>query len=184
MSLREANRFVAAVHRHHGPVRGHKFALAVEDVDGVLRGVAIAGRPVSRKLDTGWRLEVLRVATDGAPNACSMLYAAVARAGVAIGYRRQDILTYTLAAEPGTSLRAAGWVPVAITTCATWDRPSRPRSDKHPVVDKIRWHAAPATAGSAQQVGRGESASSMRRVVVRPDDEAHRGFHLSAQGAS
>jgi hypothetical protein len=107
MSLREANRFVAAVHRHHGPVRGHKFALAVEDVDGVLRGVAIAGRPVSRKLDTGWRLEVLRVATDGAPNACSMLYAAVARAGVAIGYRRQDILTYTLAAEPGTSLRAA-----------------------------------------------------------------------------
>jgi hypothetical protein len=147
ITLREANRFVATVHRHHGPVRGHKFALAVEDPDCLIRGVAIAGRPVARLLDTSWRLEILRVATDGTTNASSMLYAAVARAGVAIGYRREDILTYTLATEPGSLLRAAGWVPVSITTGASLDRPTRRRTDKHPTSSKIRWHAArPITA--------------------------------------
>jgi hypothetical protein len=149
IGLREANEFVARVQRHHGPVRGHKFALALEDSEGLVRGVAIAGRPVARLLDTGWRLEVLRVATDGTPNACSFLYAAVARAGVAIGYRRQDILTYTLTTEPGTSLRAAGWVPVATTDGASWNRPTRHRNDRHPTTDKVRWHAAPPTATPA-----------------------------------
>ena len=142
VSLRDANRFVADHHRHHGPVRGHKFAIGVADDRGALRGVAIAGRPVARLLDDGTHLEVLRVATDGTPNACSLLYGAVARAGAAIGYRRADILTYTLATESGTSLRAAGWVPVAHTPGQPWDRPGRPRADRHPTVDKIRWHAA------------------------------------------
>ncbi|MGH9209049.1 MAG: XF1762 family protein [Acidimicrobiales bacterium] len=148
IGLRDANRFVADHHRHHGPVRGHKFAVAVADQDGVVRGVAIAGRPVARRLDTGWRLEVLRVATDGTPNACSILYGAVARAGAAIGYRRQDILTYTLATENGASLRAAGWVPVAAVDGASWDRPSRRRTDKHPTGDQIRWHAGPPSCAA------------------------------------
>jgi hypothetical protein len=142
ISLRVANEFVAANHRRHGPVCGHKFAVAVADGRGAVRGVAIAGRPVARLLDSGWRLEVVRVATDGTPNVCSMLYGATARAGVAIGYRREDILTYTLASEAGASLRAAGWVQVAITNGSSWDRPSRPRTDHHPTTDKIRWHAA------------------------------------------
>lgn len=147
VSLRAANEFVAVHHRHHGPVRGHKFAVAVADSRGAVCGVAIAGRPVARLLDSGWRLEVLRVATDGTPNACSMLYGAVARAGVAIGYRREDILTYTLATETGASLRAAGWVPVATTNGSSWDRPTRRRTDKHPTTNKVRWHAArPCTA--------------------------------------
>lgn len=153
ISLREANRFVVDRHHDQGPVRGHKFALAVEDVQAVLRGVAIAGRPVARLLDTGWRLEVLRVATDGSANACSMLYTFVARAGVAVGYRREDIIAYTLASESGTSLRAAGWVPVATVTGASWDRPGRPRADGHPTGDKVRWHAAaPATVLESQPV--------------------------------
>ena len=147
ISSREANAFVAAIHRHHGPVRGHKFAIAVADATGVVHGVAIAGRPVARLLDNGCHLEVLRVATDGTPNACSKLYAATARAGVAIGYRRSDIVTYTLATETGRSLRAAGWVPVAVTSGASWDRPGRRRGDKHPTAPKVRWHAAlPTTA--------------------------------------
>ena len=140
-SLRESNRFVAVHHRHHGPIRGHKFAIGVADDRGVLRGVAIAGRPVARLLDDGTHLEVLRVATDGAPNACSLLYGAVARAGAAVGYRRADIVTYTLATEPGSSLRAAGWVPIARTRGHSWSRASRTRVDRHPTVDKIRWHA-------------------------------------------
>jgi len=142
VSLGEANRFVADHRRHHEPVRGHKFAIAVADSQGTTRGVAIAGHPVARLLDDGLHLKALRVATDGTPNACPLLYAAVARAGAAIGSRRADIITYTLATEPGTSLRAAGWVPIAHTRGQAWSRQSRPRVDHHPIVDKIRWHAA------------------------------------------
>lgn len=142
ISLRDANGFIACVHRHHGPSRGHKFSVALEDLEGDVRAVAVAGRPVVRRLDNGRRLEVVRLASDGTPNACSMLYAAVARAGVAMGYRREDIFTYTLATESGVSLRAAGWVPVTVVIGASWDRASRRRSDKHPLADKVRWHAA------------------------------------------
>jgi hypothetical protein len=38
-----------------------------------------------------------------------MLYGAIARAARALGYRR--LITYTLASESGTSLRAVGWHP-------------------------------------------------------------------------
>ena len=143
IGLRAANAFVGQEHRHHPPSRGHKFSVAVEDEDGTLRGVAIVGRPVARQLDDGRTLEVLRVATDGCPNACSALYGASARAGVGMGYRRENILTYTLASEPGTSLRAAGWVLRHTTKSEDWDRPSRGRdADHHPVEAKNRWHAA------------------------------------------
>lgn len=40
------------------------------------------------------------------------------------------------------SLVSASWVPVARTKGSTWDRPGRPRHDRHPTVDKVRWHAA------------------------------------------
>jgi hypothetical protein len=141
VSLREANGFVAERHRHHGPVRGQKFAVGLEDAGGRLRGVAITGRPVARLLDDGCHLEVLRVATDGSPNACSQLYGAVARAGAAIGYRRADIVTYTLTTEPGTSLRAAGWVPIAHTRAQSSDRPARRRPGSPAPANRIRWHA-------------------------------------------
>ena len=79
--------FVAAHHRHHKPVIGHKFSIAVSE-NGIVRGVAMVGRPVSRRLDDGWTLEVSRCCTDGASNACSMLYGAAWRAAKALGYRR------------------------------------------------------------------------------------------------
>lgn len=72
-------------------------------------------------------------------NACSLLYAAAWRAARALGYRR--LVTYILASEPGTSLRAAGWRCVAQTSGGTWDRPSRPRVDLHPLQAKLRWEA-------------------------------------------
>src|SRR4051794_9492151 len=96
IGLREANTLVTRWHRHHGPTRGHKFSVAVVDCDGLPHGVAIAGRPVSRALDDGAHLEVLRVATDGTPNVCSMLYGAVRRAAIAMGYAPDRIITYTL----------------------------------------------------------------------------------------
>lgn len=135
--LDEANYFVKQHHRHHGPVVGHKFSLAVVDATGNIRGVTIIGRPVSRVLDDGWTLEVNRVATDGCPNACSALYAAAWRASRAIGYRR--LITYTLNSEPGTSLLAAGWKVVAETKGGSWFCPSRPRVDTHPLQGKLRW---------------------------------------------
>ena len=70
-------------------------------------GVAIAGQPVARKLDDGLTIEIRRVCTDGTRNACSILYAACAKAARAMGYKR--IVTYTLISEPGTSLLAAGF---------------------------------------------------------------------------
>jgi hypothetical protein len=47
-------------HRHNLPVTGRKFAIGCQ-VDEKLVGVAIAGRPVARRLDDGKTLEVLRV---------------------------------------------------------------------------------------------------------------------------
>lgn len=140
-TLREANAFVAEHHRHHGPTRGHKFAVAVGSTDGLMRGVAIAGRPVSRHLDDGVSLEVLRVCTDGTPNVCSMLYGAVRRAAVAMGYPPNRILTYTLAEESGASLRAAGWKRDKETRGGEWGRESRPRATEN-AGPKVRWTAA------------------------------------------
>lgn len=138
--FRDANEFVRRFHRHHGGVTGHKFSLAVADATGTLRGVAIVGRPVSRALDDGATLEVNRCCTDGAPNACSMLYGAAWRAAKALGYSR--MVTYTLPGEGGGSLRGAGWRVVAQTRGGSWNCPSRPRADDHPTQGKLRWEAA------------------------------------------
>lgn len=141
ISLRAANAFVVSHHRHHGSTRGHKFSISVVDMCGAVRGVAIAGRPVARHLDDGSHLEVLRVCTDGTPNACSMLYASVRRAAKAMGYRPDQIITYTLESESGGSLRAAGWQLDGSSRGGSWDRPSRSRIDAHPTSGKLRWRA-------------------------------------------
>lgn len=71
----------------------------------------MAGRPVARGLDDGHTIEVVRLATDGTPNACSMLYGACWRAARALGYVRG--VTYTQTDESGASLRASGWTLAA-----------------------------------------------------------------------
>lgn len=138
IGLRAANDYVTQLHRHHGPTRGHKFSSACLDGDR-LCGVAIAGRPVARSLDDGSTLEVLRVCTDGTPNACSKLYGAMRRTAREMGYRK--VITYTLAEESGVSLRAAGWIMDGTTRGDSWDRPNRPRDDRHPIGPKTRWTA-------------------------------------------
>lgn len=140
LTLKVANEFVARHHRHHKPVVGHRFSLGVQDENEQLRGVAIVGRPVARALDQERVCEVTRVATDGCENACSALYGAVRRVAKHMGFEKA--ITYTLVSEPGTSLRAAGWKPVATVEGRSWTTPSRPRTDKHPIVDKTRWEAA------------------------------------------
>jgi len=102
----EAKAFIARHHRHNRPPSACIFQIGVRSND-VLVGVAMVGRPLARKLCDGVTLEVLRCCTDGTRNACSILYAASARAGRALGYEK--IITYTLESEIGTSLRASGW---------------------------------------------------------------------------
>jgi len=148
IALDEANAFVARHHRHHEPVVGHKFSLAVAD-DAAIRGVAIVSRPTARMSNDGWTLEVTRVATDGCPNACSALYGGAWRAAKALGYRR--LITYILGSESGTSLRAAGWGLVGEAGGGSWSRRERPRVDKHPLQTKLRWEAP---AGSTEGRGR------------------------------
>lgn len=124
--FRDAAAFVAMWHRHHQPPVGMVFAVGAADEDGVLRGVAIVGRPVARLYDNGQTLEVTRTATDATRNANSLLYGAAWRAAKALGYTR--LITYTQAGETGGSLRAAGWRVIAERRAHPgWDRPSRPR---------------------------------------------------------
>lgn len=145
VNLEQANAFVAALHRHHRPVPGAKFSVAVSDDQGVVRGVAIAGTPSARMLDNGWTLEVKRVCTDGARNACSMLYGAAWKAVRAMGYRR--LITYTLPDEGGASLRATGWVPTYGLGGGTWKSGKRGaiENNENPHTDfkeKVRWEAS------------------------------------------
>jgi hypothetical protein len=141
MDLDSANDFVRIHHRHHRPVVGHKFSLGAMHGE-TLVGVSIIGRPVARRLDNGWTLEVNRLCTDGTRNACSFLYGASWRATRALGYRR--LITYTLPEEGGASLRAAGWRLVGETPGRSWSVPSRPRLDKHPLQERLIWEAAHA----------------------------------------
>jgi hypothetical protein len=128
VTFQQAREFVGDWHRHHRPPPGHKFSIGAADETGQLIGVAIVGRPVARHLDDGLTLEVTRTATDGTPNANSLLYGAALRAAKAMGYRR--LVTYTQAGESGTSLRAAGWRIVAQLPARTgWNTPSRPRNE-------------------------------------------------------
>ncbi|MFI1259073.1 XF1762 family protein [Streptomyces netropsis] len=115
---REARDFVRTWHRHHpNPPAGQVFAVGAADEYGVLRAVAIVGRPVARHFDDGITLEVTRTASDGARDANSLLYSAAWRAAAALGYQR--LITYTQGGESGASLRGAGWRVLA-------HRPPRP----------------------------------------------------------
>jgi hypothetical protein len=139
LTQREAFAFVAQHHRHHQAPRGCVFQLAAS-IDGAIRAVVVVGRPVARRLQDGWTLEVLRLCSDGARNACSFLYAAAWRAARSLGWKR--LITYTLPEEGGASLRAAGWRLVGEAGGGSWSRTSRPRVDTHPLQLKLRWEAA------------------------------------------
>lgn len=134
--LADAFAFCDTYHRHHRAPIGGKFAVACAEGESVV-GVAVVGRPVARGLDDGWTAEVTRLVTTGERNACSMLYRACWRAARAMGYRK--LVTYILATEPGTSLRAAGFKMVGEVRGRSWDTPTRPRIDRHPTQGKLRW---------------------------------------------
>lgn len=142
----EAKSYIRSTHRHNEPPITFRATVGVADEDGKLRGVGILGIPKARGLMDGRTAEVLRVATDGVRNGCSMLYGALVRIAWAMGYDR--VITYTLADEPGTSLKASGWrndgttdggawVHTLNTTAAT--APTMFYQPKVPTGPKVRW---------------------------------------------
>lgn len=137
ITLKEANKYVAEHHRHHKPTTGHKFSVCCRDESGILHGVAICGRPVSRYLDDGETLEVNRVCTDGTTNACSILYGACTRIARNMGYNK--IITYTLESENGSSLRASGFTFDGIAGGEVWNGKRSGRDNGVPKQKKKRW---------------------------------------------
>lgn len=146
ITLKDANKYVAQYHRHNIPTNGHKFSIACYDGER-LCGVAIAGQPIARKLDDGKTIEIRRVCTDGTKNACSILYGACSRCAKEMGYKR--VITYTLNSEPGTSLKASGFVNMGKAGGRSWDMPGRQRyitqitlfgeEVKYSTEQKTRW---------------------------------------------
>ena len=137
LTLKQANAAVAEMHRHHKPARGHRFSIGAE-VDGRVVAACIVGRPVARAVDQYRVCEVTRLVSDGTYNACSILYAAAARAAQAMGFDR--IQTYVLASEPGTSLKASGWTRECETAGGDWNCASRGgRRTDQPQEPKVRW---------------------------------------------
>lgn len=125
MELREAQNYINTYHRHHQAAHRDKFRIAAMKDEKIV-GVVQVGRPVSRMLDDGKTLEVLRLCTNGEKDVCSFLYSRVARIAKEMGYLK--IITYILESEYGTSLRASGWTLEADGVGgASWDVPSRPR---------------------------------------------------------
>lgn len=149
ISLKEAQNYVDELHRHHIHAVRDKFRVGAE-VDGELVGVVQVGQPVSRMLNDGKTLEVVRCCTNGTKDVCSFLYSRAARIAKELGYSK--IITYILDTESGTSLLASGW-HCENQSCGggSWSSPSRPREltetqlslfptkQKYPVGKKQRW---------------------------------------------
>lgn len=126
LELKEANAFVDKLHRHHKPVIRDKIRVGAVNDKGDLVGVIQLGRPLSRYLDDGKTIEVVRLCTDGTKNACSFLYSRAARIAREIGYEK--IITYILQSESGSSLTASGWkLEEDNIGGGSWSRPSRQR---------------------------------------------------------
>lgn len=150
IELKDCQAYINEHHRHHMAAHRDKFRIAAVDSEEIV-GVIQVGRPVSRILDNGKTLEVLRLCTTGGRNVCSFLYSRAARIAKEMGYEK--IITYILESESGTSLKASGWVCEADGVGGgDWNTPSRPREvepeqmslfptkNKYPVaVKKQRW---------------------------------------------
>lgn len=135
VTFRFAKAYIAGHHRHNPNVVGCKFAIGCQGDEGIL-GVAVCGRPVSRYLDDGETLEINRVCTNGARNACSMLYGACCRIAKEMGYRK--IITYTLQSEDGASVKASNFVCDGEAGGTHWTG-ERDRGGL-PAEMKVRWH--------------------------------------------
>ena len=128
------------IHRKLPRVQGAMWCVSIRDGNEIV-GMALVGWPSQEQTtDEIDHLRVLRCTVkEGVKNGCSMLYGACWRAARAMGVESMD--TFTHLDEPGTSLRAAGWIEDGLTDGGEHARKSRPRA---PAIDprpKRRWWA-------------------------------------------
>lgn len=148
-----ANAVIGLWHRHHRPVRSHRFAIAgmaSDRADAGVVGVVVVGNPVAAALQDGVTFEVLRLCTvrrpcrDGFRFAATRLLGAAWKASRAMGCRR--LVSYTRADEPGACYRAASWRDVGIVKGEAWNHGNKadrwlpglyePTTE---IVDRVRW---------------------------------------------
>ena len=135
VTFKQACEFINQYHRHHKATVGCKFCIGVAE-SGVMHGVAVCGRPVSRYLDDGRTLEINRLCTDGTRNACSMLYGACCRVAKAMGYK--EVITYILETEDGASLKASNFTCEGKAGGTHWTG-ERDRGQDIPQLFKQKW---------------------------------------------
>lgn len=160
----EANAYIVEHHRHHPRVQGHRFIVGAQ-LDGVLVGIAVAGRPRARRIGQYHHLEVSRLCSAGEKNVCSFLYARCSRVARELGF--ESVFTAILIVESGVSLSAAGWSYAYTTRGGTQDRPSRRRVDLSPTTPKQIW--AP---GWCLGVVRGLNATQADKSSAQTSDPA------------
>lgn len=142
-TVKAAIKQVKTWHRHLPDLQGGLFAVSVQ-LNGECIGVEIFGNPSRVWQNTG-RGVIVRVAArerlppvgNHAAPVCTMIYGSLCRAAKALGYN--EAWTYTLPEEPGTSLRAAGFVEMGMSDGGEWGRPSRPRKNAVRAEPKKRW---------------------------------------------
>lgn len=135
ITFKVASEYVNANHRHHSASQGCKFCIGVFDNDD-MKGVAICGRPVARRLDDGLTCEITRLCTDGTKNACSKLYGACCRVAKEMGYKK--VITYILESENGASIKASNFTCEGIAGGTHWTG-VRDRGQDIPKEMKTRW---------------------------------------------
>ena len=135
ITFKQACEFINQHHRHHRATVGCKFCIGLFDGEKLV-GVSVCGRPVSRYLDDGLTCEINRLCTDGAKNACSMLYGASCRVAKAMGYKK--VITYILESENGASLKASNFVCEGVAGGKHWTG-KRNRGQSIPDEMKTRW---------------------------------------------
>ncbi len=142
IAQKTANAFVK-LHHQHCPISpaGWKFGAGLYNGRSLI-GVIFVGRPASRALDDGSRLEVTRLCLDLALpdalrwNACSQAYGWAAREASARGC--SHISTYIRDDETGVSLKAAGWTLERHTPGGAWMRRGKLTSSQN-TGPKTRW---------------------------------------------
>lgn len=155
----DALAFVAETHRRLPKIQGAMWCVSVRDGDtGEVVGVALVGWPSQEQTTPEMdHLRILRVAVKPdlaavgphKASACSMLYGACWRAARAMGVTSMD--TFTHLDEPGTTLRAAGWVEDGLTDGGEYSRPSRRRAPQIDAAPKRRWWAPGSLKASREQ---------------------------------
>lgn len=132
ISRKEANDYIEKLHRHHGKTVDDKYRLGAV-VGNKIVGIVQVGRPVSRYLDDGKTVEILRLCTDGTPNACLYLHSRAVKIAYLLGYEK--VITYTLLSDNGASLKASGFTLDGVTRGGSRSCKSRPRTDKAPTCE-------------------------------------------------